>query len=63
MDFLLMAVLFGSGAVAGFLARASEIRRIKEEHRQECRSLQELIEAKNKSIAGLGGWLKRKRLV
>lgn len=63
MDFLACIVMFGSGAVAGFLARSSEIRRIKEEHRQECKSLQQLIEEKNKSIAGLGGWLKRKRLV
>lgn len=63
MDFLLCIVMFGSGAVAGFLARSSEVRRLKDEHRAECRSLQELIEEKNKSIAGLGGWLKRKRLV
>ena len=63
MEALAFAVMFGLGAAAGFLARASEIRRIKDEHRKECRILEKLIEDKNKSIAVLGGWLKRKRIV
>ena len=63
MDFLLMVVMFGSGAVAGFLARSSEVRRLREEHACELRAIDDMIKQRNRSISAMGGWLKRRRLV
>ena len=62
MDFLLCVVLFGSGAVAGWLARSSEVRRLREEHACELRAMDDMIKQRNRSISAMGGWLKRRRL-
>ena len=62
MDFLLMVVMFGSGAVAGWLARSSEVRRLREEHACELRAMDDMLRQKSRSISAMGGWLKRRRL-
>ena len=63
MDFLLMVVMFGSGAVAGWLARSGEVRRLREEHACELRAMDEILQHKSRSISAMGGWLKRRKLV
>ena len=63
MDFLLCVVLFGSGAVAGWLARSGEVRRLREEHACELRAMDDMLRQKSRSISAMGGWLKRRKLV